>query len=182
MFRLAPSILTAIIDQQDNIVPKDASSTRSTILTAAVQTLQRGGIEGFTLEAVARRAGVVKGLILYHYASRARLLRAAASQVATARAIALERALSGASGAEGLDACWEELRRQAQDGTARAWLSLCAAGLIDRSDRNREFEDAARESILDGATTALASGVPLADARDAYDALWLALLEVTAKD
>ena len=50
----------------------------STILIAAVQTLQRAGVEGFTLDAVARRAGVVKGLILYHYASRGRLLRAAA--------------------------------------------------------------------------------------------------------
>src|SRR5437762_967364 len=162
-------------------MPKDATATRSTILTAAVQTLQRGGIEGFTLEAVARRAGVVKGLILYHYASRARLLRAAASQVATARAIALERALSGASGAEGLDACWEELRRQAQDGTARAWLSLCAAGLIDRSANNGGFEAAARDALIDGCAAALASGVPLADVRDAYDALWLALLEVTEK-
>ncbi len=162
-------------------MPKDAASTRSTILAAAVQTLQRAGVEGFTLEAVARRAGVVKGLILYHYASRSRLLRTAASQVAEARAAAIERALASASGAAGLDACWEELGRQAEDGTARAWLSLSAAGFIDRSARNAAFEDAARESIIDGAAVALATGVPVADVRDAYDALWLALLEVTAK-
>jgi AcrR family transcriptional regulator len=182
LFRLAPSSLTAIIDQRDNIMPKDAASTRATILAAAVQTLQRGGVEGFTLDAVARRAGVAKGLILYHYASRARLLRAAASQIATARDAALQGALGGAVGADGLDACWEELRRQAEDGTGRAWLSLCAAGLIDRSARNAELEEAARESILDGATAALVSGVSLEDARDAYDALWLALLEVTTKN
>jgi AcrR family transcriptional regulator len=181
LFRLAPSLLTSIIDRRDNLVPKDATSTRSTILAAAVQTLQRGGVEGFTLEAVARRAGVVKGLILYHYASRGRLLRAAASAIAEARSAALERALASAPGAGGLDACWEELRRQAEDGTARAWLSLSAAGLIDRSARNAEFEDAARDAIVDGAAVALATGVPLADARDAYNALWLALLEVTAK-
>jgi hypothetical protein len=35
---------------------------------------------------------------------------------------------------------------------------------------------------LDGATAALVSGVSLEDARDAYDALWLALLEVTTKN
>jgi len=161
-------------------VPKDAASTRSTILAAAVQTLQRAGVEGFTLDAVARRAGVVKGLILYHYASRARLLRAAAAQIAEARTGGLERALASAAGAGRVDACWEELRRQAEDGTGRAWLSLSAAGLIDRSARNAQFEDAARDAILDGAAVALATGVPLADARDAYDALWLALLEVTA--
>jgi len=181
LFRLAPSLLTRIIDRRDNNVPKDAASTRSNILAAAVQTLQRGGVEGFTLDAVARRAGVVKGLILYHYASRGRLLRAAASQIAESRTAAIQRALASAPGAAGLDACWEELRRQAEDGTGRAWLSLCAAGLVDRSAKNAEFEDAARDAVIDGSAIALAAGVPLADAKDAYDALWLTLLEVTEK-
>jgi len=181
LFRLAPSLLTRIIDRRDNNVPKDAASTRSNILAAAVQTLQRGGVEGFTLDAVARRAGVVKGLILYHYASRGRLLRAAASQIAESRTAAIQRALASAPGAAGLDACWEELRRQAEDGTGRAWLSLCSAGLVDRSAKNAEFEDAARDAVIDGSAIALAAGVPLADAKDAYDALWLTLLEVTEK-
>lgn len=160
-------------------MPKDASSTRSGILTAAVQTLQRSGVEGFTLEAVARRAGVVKGLILYHYASRGRLLRAAAAQIADARTTAIARALASGTGTAGLDACWAELRRQAEDGTARAWLSLCSAGFIDRSASDGGFEGAARDALINGCATALASGVPLSDVRDAYDALWLALLEVT---
>jgi AcrR family transcriptional regulator len=181
LFRLAPLLLTLSIDRRDNNVPKDASGTRSNILTAAVQTLQRGGLEGFTLDAVARRAGVVKGLVLYHYASRGRLLRAAASQIAASRRAAIDRALASASGAGALDACWEELRRQAEDGTARAWLSLCAAGLIDRSARNARFEDSARDAVIDGSAIALATGVPLADAKDAYDVLWLTLLEVTEK-
>jgi len=161
-------------------LPKDATATRSGILAAAVQTLQRGGVEGFTLDAVARRAGVVKGLVLYHYASRGRLLRAAAAQIDASRSAALARALSS-PGAAGLESCWEELRRQSADGTTRAWLSLCAAGLVDRSAKKVEFEAAARDAIVDGSAIALATGVPLADARDAYDALWLSLLEVTAK-
>ena len=160
-------------------MPKDSTSTRSSILAAAVQTLQRSGVEGFTLDAVARRAGVVKGLILYHYGSRARLLRTAAGQVASARATSLSRALDK-GGTAGLDACWEELRRQAEDGTSRAWLSLSAAGLIDRSASNDSgFESAAQHAVIDGCAAALASGAPLADVRDAYNALWLALLEVT---
>lgn len=163
-------------------MPKDATSTRSSILTAAVQTLQRSGVEGFTLEAVARRAGVVKGLVLYHYASRARLLRAAASHIADARDGALSRALESGSGMAGVDACWNELRRQAEDGTSRAWLSLCAAGIIDRSDRNDGFEDAARAAVVDGCAVALTTGMPLADARDAYIALSLALLDVIDRD
>ena len=160
-------------------MPKDASSTRATILAAAVHILQRGGVEGFSLDAIARRAGVVKGLLLYHYASRSRLLRLAATQIAEARDNAISHALASSSGTTGLDACWEVLRRQTEDGTTRAWLSLCAAGLIDRSARNAGFEGAARDAIADGSAAALAAGVPLADARDAYDALWLSLLEVT---
>jgi len=35
--------------------------------------------------------------------------------------------------------------------------------------------------VIDGTAIALAAGVPLADAKDAYDALWLTLLEVTQK-
>src|SRR6266568_1283515 len=130
-------------------MPKDATATRSTILTAAVQTLQRAGVEGLKVDA--------------------------------SRSAALQRALSSAPGAAGLEACWEELRRQSEDGTTRAWLSLCAAGLVDRSAKKAQFEDAARDAIVDGCAVAVATGVPLADARDAYDALWLSLLEVTAK-
>jgi AcrR family transcriptional regulator len=176
---LRPRHTLLIIDRQDNNVPKDASSTRAAILSAAVQTLQRVGVEGFTLDAVAGRAGVVKGLILYHYGSRGRLLRAAASQIADTRDAALTRALSSGSGMKGVDACWDELRRQVEDGTARAWISLCAAGLIDRSARNQGLDEAARGAVVDGCAIALASGVPLTDARDAYLALWLALLEVS---
>ena len=160
-------------------MPKDASSTRTGILAAAVQTLQRDGVEGFTLDAVARRAGVVQGLVLYHYGSRGRLLRTAASQVADTRDAALRRALATGSGMAGVDACWEELRRQAEDGTARAWLGLCAAGLIDRSARNDALEELARWVVVDGCALSLASGAPLTDARDAYNALRLALLDVT---
>jgi AcrR family transcriptional regulator len=158
-------------------VPKDSAPSRSAILAAAVHALKRGGIEGFTLEGVARRAGVVKGLVLYHYGSRGRLLRTAAAQVATERAAGLASALARGAGTVAVDACWEELRRQAEDGTAHAWLGLCAAGLIDRPG-DAGFEDAARQAVLDGCAAALAAGAPLAELRDAYHALWLALLDV----
>jgi len=157
-------------------LPKDSAPSRSAILAAAVRTLKRGGIEGFTLEGVARRAGVVKGLVLYHYGSRARLLRSAAAELAGERRTALTTALAR-GGTVAVDACWEELRRQAEDGTAHAWLGLCAAGLIPATAAG--FEEAARQAVLDGCAAALAAGAPLADLRDAYHALWLALLDVS---
>lgn len=168
-------------------MPKDSAPTRTAILAAAVHTLKRAGLEGFTVEGVARRAGVAKGLVLYHYASRSRLLRSAAAQVATERAGGLARALAGDDGGKGgsagLDACWEELRRQTEDGTTRAWMGLCAAGLIERTDHGG-FEATARAALLDGCAAALAAGAPVADVRDAYHALWLALLDLgeTAAD
>jgi AcrR family transcriptional regulator len=167
-----------IIDRKDRHVPKDSAPSRSAILAAAVHTLKRGGIEGFTLEGVARRAGVVKGLVLYHYGSRARLLRSAAAELAGERRTALTSALAR-GGTVAVDACWEELRRQAEDGTARAWLGLCAAGLIPAPATAAGFEAAARQAVLDGCAAALAAGAPLVDLRDAYHALWLALLDLS---
>jgi len=158
-------------------VPKDSAPSRSAILAAAVHTLKRGGIEGFTLDGVARRAGVVKGLVLYHYGSRARLLRSAAAELAGERRTALTTALAR-GGTAAVDACWEELRRQAEDGTARGWLGLCAAGLIPAGTETG-FEATARQAVLDGCAAALAGGAPLEDLRDAYHALWLALLDLS---
>jgi AcrR family transcriptional regulator len=175
---LASRPASPIIDRKDRHVPKDSAPTQSTILAAAVHTLKRAGLEGFTLESVARRAGVVKGLVLYHYGSRSRLLRAAAADLRNQRAAGIAQALARRRGASGVDACWDELQRQAEDGTARAWLALCAAGIIDRSDSNEGFEATARQAVLDGCATALAAGAPRADLRDAYHALWLALLDL----
>lgn len=163
-------------------MPKDSGPSRSAILAAAVDTLKGGGIETFTLDGVARRAGVVKGLVLYHYGSRARLLRTAAAEVSRERAARLASALARGAGTVGVDACWEELRRQAEDGTARAWLGLCSAGLVGVGSNDGTLEGAARQAVLDGCAAALSAGAPLADLRDAYHALWLALLDVSDGD
>src|SRR2546423_12785758 len=93
-------------------MPKDSAPTRSTILAAAVQTLQRAGVEGFTLEAVPPRAGVVKGPVLYHYASRGKVLKTAAAQIATSRAAALDPALPSAPPTEAVGGWWGEVRSQ----------------------------------------------------------------------
>ena len=159
-------------------MPKDSAPTRSAILAAAVHTLKRTGVDGFSLDVVARRAGVVKGLVLYHFESRGRLLRVAAAQLASERSAAFERALSAGAGTAGVDACWEELQRQAADGTARAWLAVTAAGLVDRSDKNEDVATAARQALWDGCAAALATGVRPDELRDAYHALCLALLDV----
>lgn len=163
-------------------MPKDSAPTRSAILMAAVQTLKRGGFDEFSIAAVARRAGVAKGLVLYHFESRRRLLRLCAGEVAAERERRIARALASGAGAAAIDAGWDELVRQEGDGTARAWLALCTARIMAPPAGERGFEERARHAIFDGCAAALAAGAPAADLRDAYNALWLALLEVEAED
>jgi AcrR family transcriptional regulator len=159
-------------------MPPDSTPTRSAILSAALQTLRRAGLDGFTIAAIAQRAGVAKGLVPYHFGSRQRLLARCGAEIAEERARRLAAALDGRTGAAAADAGWEELRRQQADGTARAWQALCSADVIDRSNNNQDFEDTARGMLLDGCSAALATGAPLQDVKDAFDAGWLALLDL----
>jgi AcrR family transcriptional regulator len=52
------------------------SSSRERILAASVQVALRDGVSAMTLDAVAREAGVSKGGLLYHYASKDELIAA----------------------------------------------------------------------------------------------------------
>ena len=116
---------------------------------------------------------------MYHFGSSRRLLLLCGRELAAERDRRLAAALAQGTGAAPLDACWEELVREHEDGTAAAWLGLCAAGVIEQSDNREIFEQIARRALLDGCSAALAAGTPAGELKDAYDALWLALLEVT---
>ena len=52
-----------------------SESTRESLLDAAKRVVQRDGAGHLTLDAVAREAGVSKGGLLYHFPSKADLLR-----------------------------------------------------------------------------------------------------------
>jgi AcrR family transcriptional regulator len=52
----------------------DISDTRSIIFEAASDLISREGVSNFTLEAVAREAGISKGGLLYHFASKRKLI------------------------------------------------------------------------------------------------------------
>jgi len=162
-------------------MPRDPTPARSAILAGALQTLRRDGLDGFSIAAVAHRAAVAKGLVLYHFGSRQQLLASCGMAIAEERSRRLAAAQAGGSGAAEADACWEELRRQDADGTARAWLALCSAGLIDRSTKQTDFEEAARHMLLDGCAAAIATGAPLQEVREAFDTGWLALLDLASR-
>jgi len=158
-------------------MPKDAGPTRRRILDAALRLLRAKGIDAFSIEAVARGAAVAKGLVIYHFGSRADLLRQCGATLQAERGERLRRARAGAPGVRGIDAGWEELRRQTADGTTRAWLGLLAAGAAP-PPAAADADAVAATALLDGCAVALGAGVAEPPVREAHDALWLALLRV----
>jgi len=159
-------------------MPRDAAPTRSAILTAAIGLLREGGLPAFSIEGVATRAKVAKGLVLYHYGSRAKLLGLCAERLDRDRADRLAAAPGGRPGVAGVDATWDELVRQHEDGTARAWLSLAAGGALAPSSGEDDVVAQAARALLDGCAAAMAAGGERAALREAYEALSLALLRL----
>src|SRR5689334_20943914 len=53
---------------------EEAMKTRETVLKAAAQIIIRLGIGAFTIEAVAKEAGVTKGGVLHHFPSKEALI------------------------------------------------------------------------------------------------------------
>lgn len=53
----------------------DTTTTRQAILKAANRIVQRDGVARLTIEAVAREAGLSKGGVLYHFASKDTLIQ-----------------------------------------------------------------------------------------------------------
>jgi hypothetical protein len=92
----------------------------------------------------------------------------------------LTAASAGRNGVAGVDALWDELVRQQGDGTARAWLSLAAGGVLaaPQGHGGDDVMAQAGRALLDGCATALAAGAEPTALREAYEALSLALLGV----
>lgn len=160
-------------------MPRDGTATRKTILESALALLREGGLPAFSVERVAVRADVAKGLVLYHYKSRAGLIGLCGKRLERERADRLAAAVASRTGISAVDGLWDELLRQQDDGTARGWLSLAAIGAVTGAPDD-DLIAQARSALLDGCTTALATGADRATLREAYEALALALLRMDA--
>lgn len=64
---------------------KASAGTRSTLISAAIETLKAEGFSGASARAIARRAGCNQGLVFYHFGSVANLLLAALDAVSADR-------------------------------------------------------------------------------------------------
>lgn len=142
----------------------------------------------------------------YHFATKQRLLTAAAERLIERRVAGRLEALAGGTALSALDRLWQAVERFADDGSERAMLDLVAlAGenadvghLVARCrDRVRAALRARLPSLLaglgampiaadetaevvatflDGIGLALAAGNDTATVRSAFEAFWLALI------
>ena len=168
------------------------------IVEAARATLVQEGLAGWTMERVAREAGCAKGLVHYHFRTKAELIAVVAASLRRERAGRRIDAFR-ARGAAALDALWQVLVREVATGEAAAWLSLASlperpvrdALLASREELERlgaaasaslesaELSEPALRMLLaalDGLQLPLVLGEDAEPVREAFDRIWLTAL------
>ena len=150
------------------------------------------------MERVAKEAGCAKGLVIYHFQSKARLLVEASQRIgadlASRRAAAVKR---GVRGAPALDTLWQGIVSQVEDGSFGAWVELEAwqrtaapgrpaagdgTGLRAAISQALDVPAdqlpgaAALAAVLDGLALQLMRGDPRDEVERAYHELWLGVL------
>lgn len=169
---------------------------KSEILGAAKSVLIRKGLAAWTIEHVAREAHCAKGLVNYHYKTKAKLLAQVGESLREDRMARRLAALEN-EGATALDALWNTLTAEVRTGELAAWLSLSALqdpavhyGLRSQARELLKLEEAASrafavrdpnlgqliDSVLTGFQVALLNGHEDQVVREAYHRFWLGLL------
>ncbi|HEX9582025.1 MAG TPA: helix-turn-helix domain-containing protein [Gemmatimonadales bacterium] len=99
---------------------------RATILAATERLLRKRGTGTPTLDAVAREARCAKGLVNYHFPSKAALLAAIAEAMGRERTRRWQSTLGGSSPEVAIRATWDLVLAECRDGTSSAWAALRA--------------------------------------------------------
>jgi len=172
------------------------------ILHAARHLVQRGGVAELSIGDVAAAAGVSKALVLYHFGDRDSLLAALVDDIG-GDVVGRARSALSREDVPPLDAHWAWLEREVREGDVRALVSLAQCHTPATVAASRRVVDTRREltvaqvgqlfqrlglrprlpaSLVAETVLAFADGlacrsvVSAADARGAFDVLWLALL------
>jgi AcrR family transcriptional regulator len=104
---------------------RDAEQARARIVEASRAVLLEVGTGGWTVDAVARRAGCAKGLVHYHFGTKGALLLASAAQIAAARWRRIAAGLE-LRGPAAIDALWDSVLAAVRSGETRARFGLLA--------------------------------------------------------
>ncbi len=166
---------------------------KQAILDQSVAILVRKGLGGWNLEEVARQARCAKGLVLYHYRSKAALLGLTATELERTRWDRRFVALAGGDGLVGIDRLWDEMVAEVDSGRFGAWVSLAAAGYRGTEPgRSQSFRSAVArrlglptealadaasiEATMEGMTLLLSRATSREVLRAAYDRLWASMV------
>jgi len=170
---------------------------RDSITTAAVRVLVSRGLNNWSVEEVAKKAGCAKGLVNYHHQSKEQLLRRAAETLRDARWSQRTEALSK-NDPGALDSLWAALLEEVRVGRFAAWLSLLASpslrdaaggshhspAFVRALARALGLDDALEtrsktiEAGLDGLQLLLLQGVPAPEVEEAYHRFLLVALDM----
>ncbi len=97
---------------------------RSKILESAARLVREAGTTSLTVEGTAKGAGVAKGLVHYHFKTKAGLLQAVLTDLTANRCERWSEALRAPNAAAAVSQSWALLTEESADGTLRAWHSL----------------------------------------------------------
>ncbi len=185
---------------------RDPEQARRSILDAAILELREKGAGAATVEAVAKRAGCAKGLVLYHFKTKQDLFEAAAVALANTRTSKWTAAFEGTA-TEAIDQTWDVLTAESANGVTMAWASLLSptGQISDQAVKNltESFASALGEagfalfgrlgaeprvskeelgwllsSIVTGIETSLLAGADMDAVDGAYTAAWLGVLSL----
>jgi AcrR family transcriptional regulator len=189
-------------------MPPTHTDSRPTILAAAERLLRKRGEGTPTLEAVAREARCAKGLINYHFSSKADVLAAVAAELGSARAARWAGAFAGRSADSAIRETWDLLVAERHDGTFSAWAALRAErGRVTVQAVNSHTSSFARSlskgvsdllasldlrptvavpelgwylaAVVQGMEVLLEAGAEPDELQGAYAAAWLGILSLT---
>lgn len=170
---------------------------KAAIVRASRDLLVREGLAGWTIDEVSQQTPCAKGLVIYHYKSKVRLLAATAALLREER---LARRLGALrqDGTAALDALWSTIHAEVKSGEFAAWIALSAIAeeVIHQALRpgSEEIErlrsafarslaiesattTAVLESVLAGFQTALLHDHNPAAVREVYHQFWLSVIQ-----
>lgn len=136
---------------------EQGARSREALLDAAIELIASGGYTATGVDAIARRSGVVKSALYWHFGSKEGLLVAALERTAADWVAELENAVTGAATPEErLENLIERVRELFVDRPDRVRLILSA--LIERGGNNEEVR-AGVARILGVMRSAIARGM-----------------------
>ncbi len=185
------------------------SDLKTQIVEVTVATARAAGLANVTLDLISHAVPCSKGLVTYHFGSKARLVAESVAHIYAQREAGWQRKLDGADIGNTINRSWEMLIAEHGDGTLPLVLAAfvapdeevvrsaadghtrfcrAIADRVVRLLRDSGLRSTIRSdhlgnllaSLVSGSTVSLVAGAEPDEVREAYAAGWLGVLRLTA--